>query len=94
MKQEFFLMKDLDLQVNWKAAVPFFLGVSMSQSDIKLPEGSFSAIIYHGNANILFSPNVILFNFVQYDNASKTAGLQSRFQCIVKPGNEILAWTG
>jgi hypothetical protein len=30
---------------------------------------------------------------VQYDNASKSAGWQSRFQWILKPGNEIiLAW--
>jgi hypothetical protein len=46
------------------------------------------------NANILFSPNLTLYNYLQYDNASKIAGWQARFQWIIKPGNEIiLAWT-
>jgi hypothetical protein len=30
-----------------------------------------------------------LTNFVQYDNLSDTWGWQSRFQWILKPGNEI-----
>jgi hypothetical protein len=31
---------------------------------------------------------------MQYDNASKTLGCQSRFQWILKPGKEImLVWT-
>jgi hypothetical protein len=46
------------------------------------------------NTNILFSPDITLYNYFQYDNASKSAGWQSRFQWILKPGNEIiLVWT-
>jgi hypothetical protein len=55
-----------------------------------LPEGNFTANIYQFNANILFSPQITLYNYFQYDNASKRAGWQSRFQWIVKPGNEII----
>ena len=59
-----------------------------------MPDGSFTANIFQFNANILFSPDITLYNYFQYDNASRSAGLQSRFQWIVKPGNEIiLAWT-
>ncbi len=85
---------DIELAANWKIAVPFFVGGKLTRSDINLPQGSFVATIYQINANILFSPDITLYNYFQYDNASKSAGWQSRFQWIVKPGNEIiLAWT-
>ncbi len=85
---------DLKLLINWKIAVPFFIGGSVTQNNITLPDGKFTANIFQMNANILFSPNVTLYNYLQYDNASNVAGWQARFQWIVKPGNEIiLAWT-
>jgi hypothetical protein len=61
---------------------------------VTLPEGDFTAKIYQLNMNFLFSPTVTLYNYFQYDNASEKMGWQSRFQWILKPGNEIiLAWT-
>ncbi|GAB1454301.1 hypothetical protein MASR2M47_43570 [Draconibacterium sp.] len=85
---------DIKMQVNWKIAVPFFIGGTVTQNNISLPDGKFTANIFQLNANILFSPNVTLYNYLQYDNASKNAGWQARFQWIIKPGNEIiLAWT-
>lgn len=85
---------DIKLNLNWKVAVPLFLGGTVTRNNITLPEGSFSANIYQLNANLLFSPNVTLYNYFQYDNKSKSAGWQARFQWIIKPGNEIiLAWT-
>jgi hypothetical protein len=85
---------DIKLNLNWKVAVPLFLGGTVTRNNIALPEGSFSANIYQLNANLLFSPNVTLYNYFQYDNKSKSAGWQARFQWIIKPGNEIiLAWT-
>jgi hypothetical protein len=85
---------DIKMMVNWKIAVPFFIGGTVTQNNITLPEGKFTANIFQLNANILFSPNVTLYNYFQYDNASNSAGWQARFQWIIKPGNEIiLAWT-
>lgn len=85
---------DIKMNLNWKVAVPLFLGGTVTRNNITLPEGSFSANIYQLNANLLFSPNVTLYNYFQYDNKSKSAGWQARFQWIIKPGNEIiLAWT-
>jgi len=86
--------KEIEVQANWKVAVPLFLGGTIERNIIELPAGNFTANIYQLNANVLFSPDITLYNFVQYDNASKNAGWQSRFQWILKPGNEIiLAWT-
>ncbi len=85
---------DIKMMVNWKIAVPFFIGGTVTQNNITLPDGNFTANIFQLNANILFSPNVTLYNYFQYDNASNSAGWQARFQWIIKPGNEIiLAWT-
>ncbi len=87
-------INEIDLTANWKVAVPFFVGGTFHQSNVKLPVGDFTANIYQLNANILFSPDITLYNYFQYDNATNTIGWQSRFQWIVKPGNEIiLAWT-
>lgn len=85
--------KDISLKANWKIAIPLFIGGAINRNDVDLPEGNFTANTYQINANILFSPDITLYNYFQYDNASKSAGWQSRFQWILKPGNEIiLAW--
>jgi hypothetical protein len=86
--------RDLSFGANYKIAVPFFLGAKYKQNRVTLPAGDFTARIYQVNANILVSPEITLYNYFQYDNNSKTIGVQSRFQWIVRPGNEIiLAWT-
>ncbi len=86
--------QDMKLTVNYKVAVPLFIGANYSVNHVTLPEGDFTAKIYQLNMNILFSPTVTLYNYFQYDNASEKMGWQSRFQWILKPGNEvILAWT-
>ena len=85
---------DLKMTVNYKVAVPLFVGANYSQNKVYLPEGNFTAKIYQINANILFSPSITLYNYFQYDNATEKMGWQSRFAWILKPGNEIiLAWT-
>lgn len=86
--------RDLKLAVNYKVAVPLYIGGSYSQNHVFLPEGDFTAQIYQMNLNLLVSPSITLYNYFQYDNASERMGWQSRFQWILKPGNEIiLAWT-
>ena len=86
--------RDINVGINYKVAVPFFVGIRYKQNEVSLPQGNFTARIYQVNANVLFSPDMTLYNYLQYDNNSKTIGIQSRFQWIVKPGNEIIvAWT-
>jgi len=85
---------DIKMMVNWKVAVPFFIGGTVTRNNITLPDGSFNANIFQVNANVLFSPNLTFYNYLQYDNKSTSAGWQARVQWIIKPGNEIiLAWT-
>lgn len=86
--------QDIMASVNWKVAVPLFLGARFQTSQVDLPEGSFTANIYQSSINFLFSPEITLNNYIQYDNATDVLGFQSRFQWILKPGNELaLVWT-
>jgi hypothetical protein len=85
--------RDVSGAFGYKVAVPLYIGLEATQSRVALPEGSFTAEIYRTNINFLFSPDITLYNFAQYDNFSKTMGWQSRFQWIIKPGKEImLVW--
>ena len=73
--------------------VPLFIGGELVRNDITLDDGGFIAWVYRVNLNILFSPNITLYNFVQYDSKSNKSGWQSRFQWILRPGREIfLVW--
>lgn len=80
----------LGITANWKVVIPIFIGGTFTTNIVKLPEGEFTANIFQFNANFLFSPNLTLYNYLQYDSQSDKVGWQSRFQWILKPGNEIL----
>ncbi len=84
---------EVRLKAGYKVVVPLFVGGELIRNDVKLPEGGFIAHIYRVNLNILFSPDITLYNFVQFDSQSERMGWQSRFQWILKPGREVfLVW--
>ena len=39
--------------------------------------------------NVFFTPDLSWTNFVQYDNASDSLGINSRVRWIIEPGNEL-----
>ena len=55
----------------------------------RLPEGNFKANVYQIKADIFFSPDLGLMNYIQYDDVSKTLGANIRFRWQLSPGNEI-----
>ncbi len=81
--------EEIKLRGGYKVIVPLFLGAELIRNHIHLPEGGFVATIYRVNLNVLFSPDITLYSFIQYDNQSEKMGWQSRFQWIIKPGREI-----
>jgi hypothetical protein len=77
----------------WQAFVNLFLSAEMEKSYLSFPGNNFDVGIYRGIVNILFSRQVNMFTFVQYDDVSETVGWQSRFRWIIRPGREVLvAW--
>jgi len=84
---------ETELEAGYKVAVPLFIGGEWIRNDVQLPEGSFVAHIYRLNLNILFSPDITLYHFLQYDSQSEKMGWQTRFQWILTPGREVfLVW--
>ena len=82
--------QDFEFAFGYKINTPIFVGLEYELNKVYLPEGDFTTQIYRLNANIFFSPDISLTNFIQYDNISEEVGWQSRFRWILKPGNEIL----
>ncbi|MCF8379820.1 MAG: carbohydrate binding family 9 domain-containing protein [Bacteroidales bacterium] len=80
---------DWTLQAGYKIMVPLYVGLESDRKYVSLSQGDFTTQIWRMNVNVLFSPNLIWFNFAQYDNESEKIGWQSRFQWIIKPGKEI-----
>ena len=81
---------DFEFKFGYKINTPIFVGLEYELNKVYLPEGDFETQIYRINANIFFSPDISLTNYVQYDNVSEKMGWQTRFRWIIKPGNEIL----
>ncbi|MFC2080556.1 hypothetical protein ACFLRQ_03680, partial [Bacteroidota bacterium] len=78
--------REINLQTGYKVAVPLFIGAELIRNDIMLAGSGFTANVYRLNLNILFSPDITLYTFIQYDSQSNKMGWQSRFQWIIKPG--------
>lgn len=78
-----------NVQAAWKIGVPFLISLAYVHNDVSLDSGSFQTDVARVNFNVLFNPNIVLYNYVQYDNLSKKMGWQSRFVWILKPGREI-----
>jgi hypothetical protein len=80
---------EIELKSGLKIGIPVFIGLEYEFNKVDLPRGSFTVNVYRIKGDIYFSPDITLTNFVQYDNLSQSWGWQSRFQWILKPGNEI-----
>lgn len=84
---------EIKFKAGYQVMVPLFISGEMIRNDITLEESGFVANIYRLNLNILFSPDITLYSFLQYDSQSNKMGWQSRFQWILQPGREIfLVW--
>ena len=84
---------ELKIKAGYKVVVPLFVGGELIRNNVELSDDGFIAYIYRVNLNILFSPDITLYNFIQYDSQSERMGWQSRFQWIMSPGREIfLVW--
>jgi hypothetical protein len=85
--------RDVVLSMGYKVSVPLFLGLDLNRNRVTLADGRFSTNVSRVNANLLISPNLTVYNYLQYDNLSRALGWQSRLRWILTPGNEILvAW--
>jgi hypothetical protein len=69
----------------------FAVTLNTNQTFARLPEGDFTARIFTLNGSYSASPQLSLFNLVQYDNRSRNLGWQSRVRWTLKPGSDFFA---
>lgn len=81
--------RDYSAGIDWRATSHAYFGLEASLSDVDLPGGSFDVVVGSATANFAFTPSVSWNTIVQYDNASETVGLNSRFKWIVRPGSIV-----
>ena len=63
--------------------------VEYERNDIDLPGGDFIVRVTRFRSNLMFTPELALSSFVQYDNVSDSVGLNSRLWWILEPGSEL-----
>jgi len=79
----FELQPELIVSDNWQ------LGASYSEYRVRLAGGRFTTRLWSARLDLIFSPDVTLKNFVQYDSESKELSWQSRFRLILEPGTDL-----
>jgi len=85
--------RDLALELMLKPNQHLLLGLRAERNDVHLKEGNFFTQLFAVQADCNFTSNLSWANLVQYDNASRILGFQSRFRWILKPGNDLfLVW--
>ncbi|MBL1216982.1 MAG: hypothetical protein D8M59_05740 [Planctomycetes bacterium] len=83
------LRNDYLFQGEWRVSPNLHIGADYLINDVDLAEGDFITRIIRGRLNILFTPDITWTTFVQYDSVSQSAGINSKLQWIVQPGNTI-----
>ncbi len=56
---------------------------------VRLAEGDFDVQVIRAKFDIYFSPKMYFQNYIQYDDLSKSWGINSRFRWIIKEGNDL-----
>ncbi len=82
-------MGDMNLGLTYK--LDGFLNLSLQGEFIRgnLPQGKFDENLYRIKADIFFSPDLALLNYIQYDDVSKKLGANIRFMWRISPGNKL-----
>ena len=76
-------------EVDWRPSphYQFSLGYEINEGD--MPDGSFSARLITARANFAFNSRWSWTNFIQYDNVSESAGLNSRLRWNPRAGQDM-----
>ncbi len=81
--------QDLELSTSWRPSALLNASIEYERSDVDLAEGDFTVHVGRARLDLAFSPKLQWSNFVQFDNQSDTAGLNSRLRWIFGPGREL-----
>jgi len=75
--------------LGWRPSSHFMLSLAYDLRQIRLCEGDFDSRLLGVRLNVTFNPDLSLNNFLQFDNQSGTAGLNSRLRWTFRPGSDL-----
>jgi hypothetical protein len=80
---------DTKLALEWRASRYLFIRPAYELRAIRLPQGDFDVRLASLRANVLFTPDLALTTLAQYDNVSRSLGVNVRLRWEVQPGNTL-----
>jgi hypothetical protein len=81
--------QDVVVGASWRPSPLLNASLEYERNGVQLEEGDFVVHVGRARVDLAFSPRILWSNFVQFDNQSDTAGLNSRLRWILSPGREL-----
>jgi hypothetical protein len=78
------------LDFQWRQSAHFFLGLAFTQNAVKLPSGQFTSHLGSLRTDVAFNSRWSWSSFIQYDNVSEVASVNSRLRYEPEAGREVL----
>ena len=75
--------------LDWRPDEHLFISWNYDYQDIQLPQGNFRVKLVSANANYAFNAKWSWINLIQYDNASSSAGINSRLRWNPRAGEDL-----
>jgi uncharacterized protein DUF5916/cellulose/xylan binding protein with CBM9 domain len=75
--------------LNWRPGRHLFLQLGYEFNDVELPQGSFTTRLYRARVDFAFNAYWSWLNFLQYDNITDTAGINSRVRFNPQAGRDM-----
>ena len=90
-KGDFFLgeLDNVNASVEWIPMPRFRASIAYDYNDVSLPQGDFDVRLVRAGMDVILSSRLSWVNLVQYDNASETAGVNSRLHWTPEAGRDL-----
>ena len=82
-------LDNANASVEWIPMPRFRASVAYDFNEVSLPQGDFDVRLVQVGMDVILSSRLSWVNLVQYDNASETAGINSRLHWIPEDGREL-----
>ncbi len=82
-------LDNINASVEWIPMPRFRASIAYDFNDVSLPQGDFDVRLVQVGMDVILSSRLSWVNLVQYDNASETAGINSRLHWIPEDGREL-----
>ncbi len=82
-------LHNVNASVEWIPVPRFRASIAYDHNDVSLPQGDFDVRLVRAGMDVILSSRLSWVNLVQYDNASETAGVNSRLHWTPEAGRDL-----